>query len=191
MNAHKAQAKIFIESPAEVDVVPLVPVFHEWIQKNALGELLIDVTEYGHVHQAPSLLLVGNDSDYAIDFAEGRAGLQCNRKRNTPQDAQEAILDVVRRVLGAARRLEGESTLSPPIRFRGDELVLRVNDRLSAPNTKETFAALRPAVEAVLKKLYAGAAFSVEPFGGPRELFSLRVKAKGAPGVTELLSRIS
>jgi hypothetical protein len=190
MNARKVQAKLFIESPAQVDVTPLVPVFHEWIQKNALGELLIDVTEYGHVHEAPSLLLVGHESDYAVDFGEGRAGLVCNRKRNSPENSRDAVLDAVRRMLGAARRLEGEA-LSPAIRFRGDELVLRVNDRLTAPNTKEAFAALEPAFREALGRVYAGTAFTVEQFGTPRELFSVRVKAKGAPGVADLLSRVS
>jgi hypothetical protein len=189
MNARKVQAKLFIESPVMVDVTPLVPVFHEWIQKNALGEMLIDVTEYGHVHAGPSLLLVGNESDFAVDFAEGRAGLVCSRKRNSPENSRDAVLDAVRRVLGAARRLEGE-TLSPAIRFRGDELVLRVNDRLSAPNTKEAFAELEPAFREALGKLYAGTAFTLEQFGTPRELFSVRVKAKGAPGVADLLSRV-
>ena len=87
------------------------------------------------------------------------------------------MLDVVRRVLGAARRLEDEA-LSPAIRFRGDELVLRINDRLNAPNTKESFAALEPAFREALGKIYAGTAFTVEQFGTPRELFSVRVKAR-------------
>ena len=190
MNARKVQAKVFIQSPATVDVTPIVPVFHDWIQKNALGELLIDVTEYGHVHEAPSLLLVGHESDFAVDFGEGRAGLVCNRKRGGPENARDAVLDAVRRVLGAARRLEGEA-LSPAIRFRGDELVLRVNDRLSAPNTKESFAALEPAFREALAKVYAGTAFTLEQFGTPRELFSVRVKAPGAAGVADLLSRVS
>ncbi len=190
MKLPKVQAKVFIESPTEVDVTPLVPVFHEWIQKNALGELLVDVTEYGHVHNGPALLLVGHESDYVVDFAEGRAGLVCNRKRVTPDDPEAAVLDGVRRVLAAARRLEGEA-LTPPLRFRGDELVLRVNDRLSAPNTKESFTAFSPVFQAALKKVYADTAFTLEQFGTPKELFSVRVHAKGAPGVSALLGRIS
>ncbi|HEX4340234.1 MAG TPA: hypothetical protein VH062_30205 [Polyangiaceae bacterium] len=190
MNAGKIQAKIFVESPAELDVTPLVPVFHEWIQKNALGELLIDVTEYGHVHHGPSLLLVGHESDYVVDFAEGRAGLVCNRKRVTKDDPESAVLDAVRRVLAAARRLEGEA-VTPPVRFRGDELLLHVNDRLAAPNTRDTFTTLAPAFEKALKKVYAGTAFTLEQLGTPRELFTVRVLAKGAPAVAELLARIS
>jgi hypothetical protein len=190
MSTGKVQAKIFIASPADVDVTPLVPIFHEWIRKNALGELLVDVTEYGHVHHAPSLLLVGHESDYVVDFAEGRAGLVCNRKRATSGDAESGVLDAIRRVLAAARRLEGEA-VTPPIRFRGDELILRINDRLAAPNTKEAFATLEPAFQGALKKVYGDTPFTLTHCGTPRELFSVRVQAKGAPGISELLQRIS
>ena len=190
MSLGKIQAKVFIESPSDVDVTPLVPVFHEWIQKNALGELLVDVTEYGHVHHGPALLLVGHESDYVVDFADGRAGLVVNRKRATAADPETAVLDAVRRVLAAARRLEGEA-VTPPIRFRGDELLLRVNDRLAAPNTKETYASLEPAFRTALKKVYGDTPFTLEHTGSERELFSVRVTAKGAPGVAALLGRIS
>jgi len=190
MSVGKIQAKVFLESPRDLDVAPLVPVFHEWIQKNALGELLVDVTEYGHVHHGPSLLLVGHESDYVVDFAEGRAGLVVNRKRATSENVEAAALDALRRVFAAARRLEGES-LTPPLRFRGDELLLRVNDRLAAPNTRETFSSLEPALHAALRKVYPDTAFTMEHAGTSRELFSVRVTAKGAPGVAALLGRIS
>jgi hypothetical protein len=190
MEARKVQVKVFVGSPAAVDVEPLVPVFHEWITKNALGEMLIDVTEYGHVHEAQSLLLVGDASDYSIDLGEGRAGLLYNRKRHAPADARECVADAVRRALFAAKKLEAEA-LEAPIRFRGDELVIRLNDRLRAPNTKATFAAAEPVLKDVLGKLYAGSAFTVEHLADPRELFGVRVKAPGAPGVSELLARVS
>jgi hypothetical protein len=190
MSVGKIQAKVFLESPRDLDVAPLVPVFHEWIQKNALGELLVDVTEYGHVHHGPSLLLVGHESDYVVDFGEGRPGLVVNRKRATSADAESAVLDALRRVFAAARRLEGES-VTPPLRFRGDELLIHVNDRLAAPNTKETFSSLEPALRAALKKVYGDAAFTLEQVGEPRQLFGVRVTAPGAPGVSALLGRIS
>jgi hypothetical protein len=166
-------------------------VFHDWIRQDALGELLIDVTEYGHVEHGPSLLLVGSASDYCIDFGEGRPGLLYSRKRQAPSDAKECILDGFRRALGAAKKLEGEATLSTKIRFRGDELVLRLNDRLRAPNTPETLAGVEPALRAALSILYAGVAFTLEPIGERRDLFGVRVRAPGAPGVSELLARVA
>lgn len=190
MEARKVQVKVFVESPAVVDVEPLVPVFHDWITRNALGELLIDVTEYGHVHEAQSLLLVGDATDYSIDLGGGRTGLLVNRKRHTPADARACVTDAVRRALFAAKKLEGES-LPVPIRFRGDELLVRLNDRLRAPNTNETLASVQPVLKDVLGTLYAGRPFTVEHLGDPRALFGVRVKSAGAPGVSDLLARIS
>lgn len=191
MEARKVQVKLFIDSPKEVDVDPIVPVFHDWIRQKALDELLIDVTDYAHVHQAPALLLVGHGSDYAIDFAEGHTGLLYSRKREFPGDAEATVKDAFARALKAAKRLENEGSLPTPIRFRGNEILFRVNDRLLGPNTDETAKAVVPVVEKVLRDLYGSTAFTVERIGGPRELFTLRIEATGVDGIDALLSRVA
>ena len=33
MEARKIQVKVFVESPKELDIDPIVPVFHDWIRK--------------------------------------------------------------------------------------------------------------------------------------------------------------
>lgn len=191
MEARKVQVKLFVDSPKDVDVDPIVPVFHEWIRHKALDELLIDVTDYAHVHQAPALLLVGHGSDYAIDFAEGHAGLLYSRKREFPGDAEATVKDAFVRALRAAKKLEGESSLPAPIRFRGDELLFRVNDRLLGANNDETKKAVVPVVQKVLKGLYGDTPFTVEAVGTPRELFTLRVRAPGVQGIDALLKRVN
>jgi hypothetical protein len=191
MDARKVQLKYFIESPAKVDTARLVPVFHRWIQERALDELLIDVTEYDHVHEGPALLLVGHASDYAIDLGGGRAGLFYSRKRGAPEDAAACVLDAFRRVLFAAKKLEDEKSLSVPMRFRTDELVFRVNDRLRAPNTKESHAAAEPVLRDALAKVYPGSRVTLEQSGTPRDLLEIRVKASESAPVGELLKRIS
>ena len=191
MDARKIQVKVFIQSPAELDIDPIVPVFHDWIRKNTLEELLIDVTDYGHVHQGPALLLVGHASDYCIDFAEGRAGLFYSRKRQAPGDFAECVTDAIRRAFFAAKKLEGESSLQDPIRFRGNELLIRINDRLLAPNTKETVREVEPVLREVLSKVYPDSSYTLEPVGTPRDLFGMRVLAPKAPSVTDLLARIA
>jgi len=190
MEARKVQLKVYLESPREVDVDPIVPVFHDWISKKALGELLIDVTDYAHVKGGPALLLVGHGSDYAVDFGEGRPGLLYSRKRDAPAGAVECVLDAFRRAFGACRKLEEEKSLPVPLRFRTDELLFRVNDRLLAPNTKENVAAVEPVLREALAKVYAGADITLESEGSPRELLTLRVKAPGAPRVDGLLARL-
>jgi hypothetical protein len=190
MEARKVQVKLFIESPAEVDIDPIVPVFHDWIRQKALDELLIDVTDYAHVHHAPALLLVGHGSDYAIDFTGGRAGLLYSRKREFPNGAEATVKDAFVRALRAAKRLEGETSLPAPIRFRADEILFRVNDRLLGPNTKETIASVLPVVKSVASAIYGGSAFTIEPEGTPRELLTLRIRAPGVSGLDTLLKRV-
>ena len=109
MKARKVQIKLFVESPRELDSEPFVPVFHKWIQEQSLGEMLVDVAQYGHVHEGPAVLLVGHGSDYAIDFGDGRAGLLYSRKREAPSDAAECVNDALRRVLAAAKKIERAS----------------------------------------------------------------------------------
>jgi hypothetical protein len=191
MEARKVQVKLFVASPKEVDIDPIVPVFHEWIRKKTLGELIIDVTDYGHVPDGPALLLVGHASDYCVDFGGGKAGLLYSRKRDGAADPAENVLDAFRRALFAARKLEEEKSLTPPLRFRTDEWVFRLNDRLLGPNRPETRAAVEPVLRQVLERLLAGTAFTIEPHGEPRELFTLVVRSPGAPGVEALLKRIS
>jgi hypothetical protein len=191
MQLQKPQVKFYVEKPSAVDTEPLVPVFHLWIQHKVLDEMLIDVTEYGHVHQAPALLLVGHGSDYAIDFGEGRAGLLYSRKRGAPDDAGEAVLDAFRRALAACKKLEEETSLKERIVFRTDEALFRVNDRLRAPNTKETAEAVLPILKSALSKVYGKEPVALEAIGNGRELFTVRIKAPGAPGVAELLKRIA
>jgi hypothetical protein len=191
MIARKVQFKIYIDSPKDVDVEPMVPVFHDWISKNALGELLIDVTEYGHVHQGPSLLLVGDGSDYAVDFDGGRPGLLYSRKRHGPEDAKANLKDALRRTLFAAKKLEGEASLPKPVRFRTEELLFRINDRLNAPNTAATLASVAPLLQEVLGPVYGGKVLSLAQVGTERDLFSVQVSIKGAPGLGDLLSHLS
>jgi len=189
MEARKVQIKFFIDSPKELDPDAFVPVFHRWIRDRVTDELLIDVTDYAHVPEAPAVLLVGHGSDYALDFAGGRAGLLYSRKREAPSDARECIVDAVRRALAACARLEEEKSFKEPLRFKADELLFRLNDRLLAPNTRETFAGVEPVLKGVLKDVY-GADAALEHVGGPRELFSVRVRAPSAPGVGALLKRL-
>lgn len=192
MKARKVQIKLFVESPRHLEPEPFVPVFHRWIQERALGEVLMDVAQYGHVHHGPAVLLVGHASDYAIDFGEGRAGLLYSRKREAPSDPKECVTDALKRALAAAKKLEEDKSLPTPVRFRTDEILFRLNDRLLAPNDAETFAAVEPILKGALAALF-GEEPSIERNGTARELFGATIEAPGgkAPSVADLLSRIA
>jgi hypothetical protein len=186
MDAHKLQLKIFLtpETGQALDLEELIPVFHRWIKQRLLPELTIDVASYQHVPKGPGVVLIGHGSDYFLDEGEGRRGLLHNRKR-AGMAPGERLSDLARRTLHAAVLLEKDLALMGKIKFATDELLFRINDRLEAPNTDATFAAVRPELEALAKTLYAGPA-ELTRLGGPKDLFSVRIKGAAAPLATLL-----
>lgn len=189
MRAQKIQVKFFAESNGAFELEPFVPVLHEWIQQRALDELLIDVADYGHVHHGPGLLLVCHAADYYIDLGEGRLGLLYSRKHEAPEDPVERVVDALRRALAASKKLEDDPRLK--VRFRGDEVLVRLNDRLLAPNDASTYAEAEPVLRRAFEKLYGDVAFTLNHEGSSRELFTVRVRAPGAPKAGELLARLA
>ena len=155
MEAHKLQLKIYLtpETARTLDVEAVIPVFHRWIKQRALPELTIDVANYRHVPQGPGVVLIGHGSDYFLDEGEGRPGLLHNRKRAGLAPA-ERLGDLARRTLHAASLLERDLALTGKIKFATNELLFRVNDRLAAPNSDATFAALKPELDALAKTLF-------------------------------------
>jgi hypothetical protein len=152
-----------------------------------LPELVIDVVDYGHVKDGPGVVLIGHGGDYYLDGAEGRFGLLYSRKRAAPA-AAERLSDAFRRALNACRLLEQEKEHA--LKFRTDEVLLRVPDRLHANNSDASLAVLEPELEAFLGKLYAGSELRMERTGGQKDPISVRVRASQAPGVLALLERL-
>jgi hypothetical protein len=184
---HKVQVKVFSKEP--VDAARYVPVFHRFIREHSLGELMIDVAEYSHVTNGPEVVLIGHESDYVLDQGQGRLGLLYCEKR-APVDPQGAFVSALRRALTACVLLEKETSVQPPIAFRSDELLFRIADRLNAPNNDETLKFVQAELVAALERLYAGTRFEFLRVGSERELFSVAVRAPGAPPIADLLERL-
>jgi hypothetical protein len=190
MDAEKLQVKIFFaDGGARPALETFIPVFHRWIKEHVLNELLVDVANYAHVPKGPGIALIGHGADYFIDEAEGRRGLLHSRKRETPP-AGERLSDAFRRTLRAAALLENEKNLSEPPRFRTDEFLFRINDRLAAGNNEESFVKIRPQLEAFAGKLFGLGAFKLALVGKPKQLFSVRITHTGSAGLRELLERL-
>jgi hypothetical protein len=190
MRSTKLQLKLFIEQNGRAfELEPFVPIFHEWIRRDALGELLIDVADYAHVHDGPGIALIGHGSDYFIDMAEGRPGLLYTRKRAAPEHPAERLRDAFQRALKACRLLEQEAALSGHVRFRTDEILFKVVDRLHVANDEAGFAALRDELTPLLEKLYGNGNVKLERVGSPKQLLGARVVAANAPNLQTLLDR--
>ena len=57
MELQHVNVKLLVKNPQEVDLEPLIPVFHGWIQDQVCEELLLDVADYRHVYAGPGVVL--------------------------------------------------------------------------------------------------------------------------------------
>ena len=187
----RIDVKVYLDGAATVVLDDFVPVFHDWIKHHRLDETLIDVAHYGHVDHGPGVLLIGHEAHYAMDLLDDRLGLLYSRKRGDVEpDLASRFRQGIRRALQAARQLEVEPTLQAKVRFRGNELWLRVRDRLQAPNRDATWDAVRPAVESVAEAAFgAGATIEREP--DHKAVFGVRIRSGAAVTTEELLARLA
>jgi hypothetical protein len=192
MDAKRIDVKVFATADSHVEPQALTPVFHGWIQRGAIpNELLIDVADYAHVVDGPGVMLIGHEGQYGYDLTKGRPGLLYSLRRAKIEDGYDAALRyALRQALQAAALLEQEETLKGKLKFDAGDVLVRINDRLLAPNEASTWKKVEPATRAVLGKVF-GDGYSVEPAAvGTQELFTLQVRAPVAAGAAALLARL-
>ncbi len=142
-DAERVQVKLYADGESP-EAAALIPVFHQWIRDGRIeDELLIDVADYSHVHEGPGVMLIGHGADWYYDLGEGRPGIMFSRKRAFEGDFAARLADAIERATDAARKLEAEDI---GLHFDDAELLVRVPDRLHAPNDETTYRALEEAV---------------------------------------------
>ncbi|HET9129814.1 MAG TPA: hypothetical protein VFO86_02635 [Terriglobia bacterium] len=173
MDLQRIGIKFFADSSAPVPVRDFIPVFHSWIQKQAIERhMLIDVHNYSHIHNGPGILLVAQEGNFSIDMADGRMGLFYYRKKSGNDFAS-----VLETALAACKLLESDSALGGRLRFRKDEMWIVTNDRLLVPNDDSTFEKLKPAVASALKQLLPERKFTYTRSSvNPKERLTIHVQ---------------
>ncbi|MCB9599568.1 MAG: hypothetical protein H6720_04305 [Sandaracinus sp.] len=172
-HASRVQVKLY-EDGTKLDTEALIPVWHRWIAERRLqDETLVDVADYGHVKDGPGIALIGHGTDLFYDEGEGRPGLLLFRKRAFEGDLRARLRDAFERVLQAQTWLEAEDSLS--VRFGRREVLVRILDRLHAPNDDAAFEALAPIVREVAEEVL-GHAVEVSRAGTPKGPLSARVR---------------
>ncbi len=192
MDAKRLDLKLFATRSDGVELAHLIPVFHGWIQRGAIkDQLLIDVADYSHVVDGPGVLLVGHEAHYGYERQAGRDGLLYSQRRAPVEGGfVERLRYALLHALRAASLLQQDEALAGKLRFGGQELVLRINDRLAAPNAPETFAAVEPALRELLSPLL-GSGLSLQPGAPGAELFALHARAEQPVAVDTLLARLA
>jgi hypothetical protein len=175
MELQKIAVKVFVEVPNDIPLTDFIDVFHGWIQ--ATDGVYHDVADYSHMQAGPGIVLIANEANVSIDEADNRRGLLYSRKAHLYGSNQEKFRAVLRSALDNCRRLEQEPALRGKLKFSGNELFIGINDRLLAPNSEATFAALKPELETALRDFLGDASFTLKHNDDLRQRFSVAVRA--------------
>ncbi len=186
MEAQRIQVKLFFAGGARPEPRATVALFHRIIQERLLDGLLIDVTDYGHVHHGPGVMLIGHEANVATDEEGGRPGVLFARKREVAGSFAERLASAARSALAAAQQVE--QGLGLPI--DAGELLVRLNDRLLAPDDDASIAAARPGLDALGARLWAGAPTETMRVGADGRL-AVTLRCRAPADVATLLARLS
>jgi hypothetical protein len=170
--------KIFANTDNGFDLADAIPVFHRWIQKRDLPEMLIDVADYSHVPEGPGVLLIAHEANYSLDYARDRLGLLYNRKAAGSGNAQEQLGQAYEAALKACRRLEQEPEFQNKLHFKTNHLEIVFNDRLQHPNSDESWNQLKPQVERFFDGVFGAGKYLLQRRGEPRERLRAEVSLK-------------
>jgi hypothetical protein len=153
--------KLLLKDAQGVDLDPVIPVFHSWIQQQVADELLLDVADYRHVQAGPGVVLIGHEADYSLDNADDRLGVRYNRKAILDGNNQDRLAQATRTALAASQRLQQDTGLDRKLNFNGHDIEIFINDRILAPNTPDTREALKPEFQAFAEELFGGCEYSL------------------------------
>jgi len=189
MDIQKINVKLLLDAPPGFDFDVLLEIFGRWRLEQ--GEEIMDLADYAHVDHGPNCLLVSHRWHFGIDLGGGEPGFFLSVRKGLSGPPADRIQQAVKLLLEKSRRLCAEPGLPPTVKARCGEIEVTLNDRLAAPNTRETDALWRPAVDAVCSKLYGNGNARVEAEKDPSRRLGYRIKADEASlTLEELLRRV-
>lgn len=169
MELQHVNVKMFVEGELRLDPSRFINVFHEWIQRQVMPELLIDVADYCHVPDGPGVLLVAHEADYSMDHTDGRWGLRYNRKAAFPGNNEDRLRQALSTAATACKQLEAEFAAEsggPALRFSRTQFEVFINDRALVPNLPEVSSQFQAELRDCLRKLLGHNDFKLE---GPHD----------------------
>ena len=167
----------------------ILEIFGRWRLEE--GEELMDLADYAHVPEGPGILLIGHRWQFGVDWANSKPSLFYSSRKGLSGDLSERLGQALSGLFQKSARLLGEDSMATGLTPQLGELEIAFNDRLSFPNNPASDKVARPAVDAVLAKLYVSPAPTVVPEADKGRRLAYRVSATGgAQTVEELGQRI-
>lgn len=173
MNLQHVNVKVFVDGDLNVELQRFIETFHQWIVREATEEMLIDVADYRHVPDGPGVMLIGLESDYAIDHTNGQPGLLYNRKAPLEGGNGDRFLHSFCCALQGCEMLESELE---GLQFSRRRFEVIINDRALAPNTPETREVFRHELTDFLQSATGDSGFSLDVTEDPRRRVSAVVE---------------
>lgn len=158
-----------------VDTEAFMGVLQRWIQNHTIPGVLIDVADYGHIHQGHGTILIAHEFNFSVDYAGGKLAVLVRVKRPAETTLTARIESALRLALKGCRQLEQEPEFAGKLTFDPSTFVFTTNDRLRAPNTDATYAAVKPAIEAAAKAVFGTSAVLERVANDPRDRMTARV----------------
>jgi len=190
MDLQRIHIKLLTDAPRTLDLEPFIEIFGRWRADKNHPVGWVDLADYAHVPRGMGIVLVGFQANFAFDMSDPAPGILYAAKKGLAGTHAERIASAMRACLELSRRLTGEKEFPPGVQLRTDALEIYFPDRLVTPNTNETDAELRPAVELAIGALYgaSGAALTPQKDTGLAYGFSIRVM--NAEPLGSLLKRL-
>lgn len=145
-------AKFSLKSQPRMQPAQILPIFQRWIQERRVAGMLIDVIDYKHVEDGPSVVLIADEADYSYDLADGQPGLNYIQKRELPDDLEAALRLVVLRAMQGAQALQAEAP--DDLVFDYSAVKISFIDRMRYRNDAAVYERLRPELSRVMSAIY-------------------------------------
>ncbi len=188
INLQNVQWKLHLDEATVGDHHDWFKVFSTWIPDSP--EVFVDVADYSHVTDGPVVFLSGHNECYSLDRTGGRPGLLYERRQPVETDNPETLRASLKTTLSHAARAEADATFKIAPRLLAGDVKFIVNNRAIAPNNDETFAALKPDLDALFSTVYGAGNYTLEREQNPRQRFMVHVKAKAPVSVAEALAKL-
>jgi hypothetical protein len=192
----KINVKFGIQCPDDTNWDALLAVFGRWRLEE--GEEIIDLADYAHVPEGPSVILVSKRWQFGVDFARGSGlgrdggwgGLFLSSRKGLSGDTASRIGGAARSCLEKSKRLLGERETPDGIELLCAELDVVFNDRVLVPNTDESDATMLPSVQSVATSLYGDGGYEIERDADPDRRLGYAIRASSAIDVDAALARL-
>ena len=153
MEMQHVNVKLLVRNPEDVDLEPLIPVFHGWIQSQRGEGLLLDIADYRHVDAGPGVVLIGHEGNYSVDNTDNRLGVRYNRKAALDGSNQDRLKQAAR------------AALQPKVEKSRGKLRLNVKKKSYYTSRRNPRGKLRLCKKETTRPLEAGPEFQHDPPG--------------------------